>query len=199
MTSNAPKHSWATRLFHAALALAIITQLATSQLMEKPGPGKPENVFFEIHEYSGLIALVLATLFFLNIALRDKGTDAGALFPWLSGARLRALGADLSDHVKAAKKFRLPEYKSESPLASAVHGLGLALMAVMAGTGAIWWAAGKLGAAKSPVVNVAIEAHEIFSNLVWAYLIGHASLALIHHFTDGLSLAEMWSLKRHRD
>ncbi|MWV29246.1 cytochrome b/b6 domain-containing protein [Aurantiacibacter rhizosphaerae] len=198
MTINRYKHSWPTRLFHAALALSIITQLATSQFMVTPKAGRPENVFFEIHEYSGLTALVLATLFFLNIAFRNRGTEAGLLFPWFSGARLRALGADISQFLKSAAKFRLPPYHSESPIASAVHGLGLLLMALMASTGALWWAGGKFGVPGSQITDVAMEVHEIFSNLVWVYLIGHAAMALIHHYTDQMSLKEMWSLKKHR-
>mgnify|MGYP003649509327 CR=1 FL=1 len=37
--------------------------------------------------------------------------------------------------------------------------------------------------------------HVTFANLVWAYLIGHAGLAILHHFTSKASLSEMWSFR----
>ncbi len=192
------RYGWQTRIFHAALAIAIITQLATSQFMTRPRAGAEGDWIFEIHEYSGIAAFVLALALFLRIAIRPRGTAMVQLFPWFSGVRLKALGADIKAHWSAAKKFNIPNSDRGSALPSAVHGLGLLLMLVMAITGVTYWAADKFGAGKSPVVGAALEVHELFSNLVWAYLIGHATLALIHHFKGQASIFEMWSFRRDK-
>lgn len=192
------KHGWQTRLFHAALALSIIVQLATSQFMIHPGRGREGDLLFEVHEYSGLLAFVLALALFLRIAIRPRGTAFGQLFPWFSGSRLKALASDFGRHVRAAARFKLPPYDPEGAFPSAIHGLGLLLMGLMATTGTIYWLAGKLGAGQSPIVGTAMGLHETFSSLVWVYVIGHALLALVHHYTDHLSLTEMWSLKRNK-
>ena len=53
-TDAVPRHILATRLFHAGLALAIITQLVSSLVMEPAEDGEPGNLWFTLHEYSGL-------------------------------------------------------------------------------------------------------------------------------------------------
>ncbi len=192
------KHGWLTRLFHATLAIAIVTQLTTSQFMTRPKAGAEGDWIFEIHEYSGICAFVLASALFLRIAIRPRGTAFGQLFPWFSAARLKALVADLKIHWTAAKKFRLAKFDAGAALPSAVHGLGVMLMLAMATTGVIYWLAGKFGATQSSFVGLAMDIHETLSNAVWAYLIGHAGFALIHHFKGEASLLEMWSLRRNR-
>jgi len=95
---TASPHSRLTRLVHAGLALAVVVQLATSLLMEKPKPGQPENLFFEVHEYSGLTALAFVFAFWAVVMTRRRGTEAAALFPWTSPARRSAVADDFGRH-----------------------------------------------------------------------------------------------------
>ena len=81
------------------------------------------------------------------------------------------------------------------PLASAVHGLGLLLMTVMAVTGTVWFVNETWIYSQSTYMRLDIIAHHLFANLVWAYLIGHALLALVHHYSGQASLKIMWSVK----
>ena len=41
--------------------------------------------------------------------------------------------------------------------------------------------------------------HHTLANLVRAYLIGHAGLAVLHHFAGHSSLAVMWSVRGEPD
>jgi len=40
---------------------------------------------------------------------------------------------------------------------------------------------------------LAMTVHLALGNLVWAYLIAHAGLAVLHHLLRSMSLAIMWS------
>jgi cytochrome b561 len=188
------KHSFATRLVHACLAITIMTNLALSLVMRGPRRGQAGDWFYGIHQYIGIAALVFAFGFFCVLVVRKHGTDRGALFPWLSADRLSALWADIKAHGAAAIKLRLPSYDDHSPLASAVHGLGLLLMAAMAVTGAVVFFAPYLNAQTSAVAGWALDIHHLLANLAWAYLTGHAGLAVIHHYSQNLRVTEMWSL-----
>ena len=193
------KHGRSTRLAHMALAATIITQLASSEFMVPPLDGDMPNFAFTVHQYSGIAAFGFALTFWIIVVARRKGTDIGALLPWFSGVRLNALKHDMVLHFQSLKQLKRPNYKALSPLASAIHGLGLLLMTGMAGTGVLfviaqWYGLGE----ETDFVSYALKVHELLANLVWAYVIGHAALALIHHFWSKASLTAMWSLRANR-
>lgn len=181
------RHTLPTRLIHAGLALSIITQLATSLVMRAPHGTSPGNLLFEVHEYSGYAALGFAALFWLLLLLRSKGTSLGSLIPWFSANRRAALIEDTKAHLASARHLTFPDMDDHRPMASAIHGLGLLLMTLMATTGA---ASVLLPGVREQVLGV----HVLFANVVWAYLIGHAGLALLAHWTRHLDLREMWRL-----
>lgn len=190
-----PKHGLPTRLFHGALALAVVIQLGTSLGMEMPRGGRPGDLLFGLHEVSGLAALGLATLFWLAALLRRRGTPLGRLFPWFSAARRAALWQDMRQHLLAATRFRLPDHRDEAALPSAVHGLGLILMTAMAATGGTYYAFAVPGQPLDASVRLVLEVHSTLGNLAWAYLLGHAALALLQHLSRNLTLDAMWSLR----
>ncbi|MEM5470411.1 cytochrome b/b6 domain-containing protein [Hoeflea sp. AS60] len=188
------RHTFSTRIVHAGLAITIIANLALSLVMQGPHRDRPGDWLFATHQYVGLAALIFAFAFWSVMMVRNHGTDRGALFPWLVSDRRSALLNDLRAHISALRKLRLPGYHDHNPLASAVHGLGLLLMTAMAVTGSVYFAASWFGAQTATAVGWDLEIHSLLANLVWAYLIGHAGLALIHHYSQNLSLTEMWSL-----
>lgn len=189
------KHSLFTRTAHMGLALAIILQLLTSLVLVAPDPKTAGNFWFEIHEYGGLAAFGFVLLFWLALTARRVGTSAGLLFPWFSGSRLRALWEDTKAHLKSLIRFRLPPYDEHAPLAGAVHGLGLLLVTAMATTGTIYYFINAGNPDAGGLVGVVMFVHKTLANLVWAYLIAHAGLAVIHHFSQNMNLKEMWSLR----
>lgn len=189
-------HALSTRLIHAGLALSICAQLATSLVMTGPTDVATGDVLFQVHRYSGFAALGFALLFWLALGLRRRGTEAAALFPWLFADRRRALFADVAAHARAILDRRVPSYEETGPLASGVHGLGLLLMTAMAASGAVYAAQVWAGLqSPEPDASAAMTVHFALANLVWAYLIGHAGMATLHHLAQSASLSRMWRLK----
>lgn len=191
------RHRRATRLLHMAFAIAIITQLATSLVMVMPrGPfGRPGNVFFQIHQYSGLAALALALAFWMWLLVRTGDTERGALLPWFASGRVRAVAADIRLHLAALRALHWPRHDGHSPLASAVHGLGLLLMSLMAATGGGVYLSLSENSAMSPLGEQLLSVHKLFASLVWVYLIAHASLAVLNQVFGSPVITEMWSLR----
>jgi cytochrome b561 len=196
MANGTTRHSRATRIAHAGLAVAVATQLATSLIMRAPRADRAGDLFFQAHSYSGLAAMAFVALFWLVVITRTAGTDAGLLMPWFSAPRRRALVADLRATWAALRAFRLPPYAEAAPFSAAIHGLGLLLMTTMAATGTFYFLTAQAGPAETGALALAMEVHALLANLVWAYLIGHALMALLHHYGSDHSLAEMWSLRR---
>jgi cytochrome b561 len=52
-----------TRLLHLLLAAAIVHQLAINLLMQKPEPGRPEKLGFELHQGVGLASAGILVIF----------------------------------------------------------------------------------------------------------------------------------------
>lgn len=196
MSNPTAKHGLPTRLAHAGLGIAIILQLLTSLGMQAPYPGRAGDFLFGIHSYVGLGALGFVFLFWLVVMLRRRGAEMGLLIPWFSRARIRAVWQDARKHLEAVLHLRLPAYDEHGPLASAVHGLGLLLMTAMAASGTLYFFINAGNPDAGGWVAVSMFVHKTLANLVWAYLIGHAGLAVLHHYTQHLSLAEMWSFRR---
>lgn len=194
---HAQKHTRVTRMFHGGLALSILIQLLTSLVMQGPDDVQPGDLLFQIHRFSGITATGLAFALWLVILMRGRGTDLGALLPWFSTARLLALGADLRAHGAALIRLRLPTHDPKAALPAAVHGLGLLLISAMALSGTVYFLQVTFGFhSAEPDGMWAMTVHLALANLVWAYLIGHAGLGVLHHILRSASLGEMWSLRQ---
>lgn len=183
---NKTYHSIGTKVLHLILAAAVVHQLLISLLMQAPGRGRAGDSLFELHELGGLLSLATLVIFFIWTATRKTGTPTGLLFPWASPQRMRALAADIRLHVAGARRGTLPVTES-SPLASATHGLGLLIALLMAATGA----AGYFLEVARPLLGV----HETVAPLMWAYLIGHAGLAVLHQLAGHRILQRMFRLQ----
>lgn len=179
------RRSIATRVLHSALLLSVLWQLIGSNFIERPRAASPANAMYEVHEVVGLTTLGLVLAFWLWSLLRRRETPLGALFPWLSVQRLKAVRGDLVQHWAELRQFRLPGGEAETPLASAVHGLGLLSALAMAATGTWLYTLPLPG-------GLVLEVHKIVANLMWAYVVGHAGLAVLHQFTGHPVLRRMF-------
>jgi cytochrome b561 len=189
-----PRHTGLTRLAHATLALAVIVQLASSQFMIPEEPGKVANGAFEVHEYAGLAAFAFMLVFWLALITRRFGTAPGVLFPWFSGARLTAFWSDTRAHIASIVRFRIPDYEAASPLAGAIHGLGLIVITLMAASGTLYYFVNTGDPEAGGLVALAMTIHRAMANLAWAYLIVHAAAAVAYHFATDMSLRDMWGV-----
>ena len=112
--------------------------------------------------------------------VRRREHGVAALVPWFSALRHRAVFADAGRHLGALKQLTLPPPgDAETPLPSAVHGLGLL-------------SSPPDGSLASPG-RLVLEVHEIFANLTWAYLIAHVGLALLHQMLGHRLLQRMFT------
>jgi len=173
-------HSLLTRLLHATIALAIIAQLVGIGFAEPPKPGVPGNLAFSVHQVVGLGTLGVLAGFWLWTLLRRREHGFTALVPWFSRSRRAAVWGDARAHVSALRRLRLPLPGGEPPLASAVHGLGLLIATTMAATGATVFAGMGPEGALPAWADAALNVHKASANLMWAYLIGHPAVALLH-------------------
>jgi cytochrome b561 len=177
------------------ITLLVMAQLATSQFMTAPGKDRNEDILFEIHEYTGIVTFALVFGFWVYTLLRSRGTRSDLLFPWFSVEARKAVVEDVGNYLRAMSKLKLPKHAERAPLASAIHGLGILLIVAMASTGVMWFTAIKIGEAATGWADGARELHELFSSFVWAYLVGHAGIALVNQFSGRQALSEMWSLR----
>ncbi len=212
-----------TRLLHLLLAATVVFQLLASLVMEHPEEDDDEHaawilerlvpaalahededearapegslpaLLFEAHELVGLSAVVVVLAFWGWIAVRRNEPGLGEMLPWFSATRRQALGEDFRRHWDALKSGHLPQYQPHSPFVNAIHGLGLLTATGMALTGLTWWLGEDLGLLGG-LGEAAEEIHELLSNLMWAYLIGHAGLAVIHQLKGEPIVREMFSL-----
>lgn len=182
--------SWPTRLLHLLIALAVTHQLVVSLIMVVPENNRPGDTYYEFHETVGLATFAIVLAYWLWLVFRRSDRGAGALFPWFSRAGWAAVIADVRVHLASLRQLRLPAIE-EQPLASAVHGLGLLTATVMATTGVLAWSRVLAGSATELLWQV----HVAISNLMWAYLIGHVSIALLHEISGERLLGRMFALR----
>ena len=187
---NGAPRSLLTKLLHVMLLSCILWQLTVVQLVELPTETQPGNTFYVIHQWVGLTTLAVVVLFWVWSLIRRAETPFAALFPWCSLHRLIALKADVKLHFAALRRYQLPAPGEATPLASAVHGLGLATALAMGVTGAWLYT-------MTVPDGVVLEVHKAISNLMWAYVILHAGLGVLHQFGGRRVLQRMFSFVRN--
>jgi cytochrome b561 len=183
------RHLTSTKLVHGALAILVAVQLVSSLIMQVPQENHPANVFFELHRASGFAVMGVALIFWGVVLLRSAGTDAGLLMPWFSARRRGDFTQDALRHLRAMRHGHFAQHRDASPFPAAMQGLGLLLISAMAATGLTFTLA-----QGDALRGAALLAHGLMANLVWAYLIGHGLMALLHHYAGEQDLADIWSL-----
>ncbi len=194
------RHSLVTRMLHLLVAAAIVVQLADSQLMRVPRPGRlvtgSEAAAFGLHEYAGLASMTIIALFWLWMLIRRQGTSLGLLFPWFSRERLVGLLEDVVLHVRCAARLALPEPEHSIALSSAVQGVGLVLALVIAATGTIGYFDWTAGTSMTGLAGAAFEVHGTLANVMWGYLVVHVGAALLHELLGHRMLYQMSPARR---
>lgn len=188
------KYDKTTRWLHAGIALGISIQMFLSLVMEHPSHGKPvgglPGAAFDVHENLGMAMLTLLVLHWVWQLSGHTRQGLGHLFPWLSTSRRADLWADLKR--LAASRFKdIPEV---SPLAGAIHGLGILTATAMALSGGVlYFGLGGDGTA-SPTVHAVEEFHSFMATFMWIYLGGHVAIAALHQWLGHRVLSDMFNL-----
>lgn len=190
-----------TKLLHIGMALAVLTQLACSEFMERPHL-HPKHVrtalesgMYEVHEWVGIAAFALVLLRIIWGFVGPEKRSWARLFPWLSAEGRADMARRIKEEVPGWFMGRIPD-DPNNPLAGSIHGLGLLTVLGMTVTGlVIFLGMGENGEAGSLVKSV-MEIHaDVLGNLIWAYVIGHVGMAMIHKVLGHDLVREMFTLK----
>lgn len=187
------KYDPLTKILHAGIALGVSLQMLTSLVMIYPKPGRLPNQWYEVHEWVGIALLGIVSIHWLWAVGRTlvRG-DALLLFPWFSWARLEQLGRDAAETLREALRGRLPAGDEPKALPAAVQGLGLLLALGMAATGTALAAGMAPDGGLSPLLRVVKEVHESMAPVMWAYLLVHPLLGILHQIAGHRSLSRMF-------
>jgi cytochrome b561 len=177
--------SQTTRVLHLGLLLLILHQLIGNQFMHRPFPGDPPSLIWDLHEYLGMVSLVVVGAFWVWTLVRRRETPIGRLLPWFSVERLRDVWDDTTAQLRRLLRLRAPD-DEDGAMASAVHGLGLLVVTAMAGTGTIYFLTSGVFA------HDVLTLHKLMSKLMYAYLFAHAGLAVLHHLLGSDILSRMF-------
>lgn len=193
--SKTSKYDLATRRLHALMALGIVAQLALSLVMQAPEPGAAVPVWgaraFEAHEWLGLSLLVLLATHWLWIISGHARAGFGHVFPWFSARRVRAV----YDELRAVLRLRFSSGKQLSPLAGAIHGLGLLTALGLAASGTVIF----FGLAETGEMTAwaaaSAEVHKVLGTTMWVYISGHVGMAVVHSLRGHAVIGEMFRVK----
>jgi cytochrome b561 len=190
------KYDPLTRILHLLVAVGVTTQMLTSLVLVHPKPGRLPNAWYEVHEAVGITLALVVSAYWLWAIRRAMAQGGGLLlFPWFSRQRLTALRGDVGTTLRSLTRGRLPASDEASPLAGAIQGLGLMLALVLALTGTtLALGTGSDGGLLQSLRPIK-EVHEILGPLMWAYLVAHPLLGLLHQISGHRSLSRMFSVR----
>ena len=173
---------WWAKVTHGLIAISVIHQLAVAEWMSPPWEAKEATaqalLLFEFHETVGLVTLILLALMLIGLWRRQKERLAQPIYPWFNADARQKLFKEAQCAAKGLRSCHLPNSVEVPRLARAVQGLGILAVLFMACSGTVIW----LLSESSPWLPDVVEVHEFGSSLVWAYLFGHAGMALWHEF-----------------
>lgn len=182
-----------TRALHAALATAVTLELGLQAVMRVP-PGVGQGVddwhreAFELHSHFGPTVAVLCLLHWLWVCVPGSRPGLGYLFPWFSHGRRAELRREFLDFLR----LRLPLSSVAGTLAGTVQGLGLlAITASVLGGTVSYFGYYTRVPVPNRVLHWASVELIITSWFVWAFVIGHISMAALHRLAGRRSTADM--------
>jgi hypothetical protein len=160
--------------------------------MERPLPGEEPGWPYVLHEWIGLAGVGVLTLFWpWSLARSSSETPLSRLFPWFSLKRLSDIVDEIAGFARDAVALRMPSFELDAS-ASAVHGLGLMLASFLALSGAAWY----FVFAGTPYAKILMGLHSLAGNLMWVYLVGHASMAVLHQLAGDEVFSRMFWFRR---
>ncbi len=193
-------YDFTTRWLHLFVALFVVAQLVTGQLMddedehdtaaagivsvtvaheahEGEAGEEEESAIMELHEAIGLAALAALAARLLWGFVGPAEASARRWFPWASRAGRAELIGDIRREVPMWLKGRLPEPSESDAIAKSVHGVMVlaALAAALAGFG-MWL----IGDHEHGLGHELAELHEVFANGVLLLVIGHVAMVIWH-------------------
>jgi cytochrome b561 len=180
-----------TRLLHWAMMVTVLFQQLSSIWMSDPGT----QYLFPYHRIIGAIAAAVVLLFWLySYAIYDFKI----LFPWGKESR-----REVWQELLGLFRRKLPQSGHRLGLSSFVHGLGILALTGCAITGVIMFAMippGHSGPPDDPIAFTSYTMkHKFFGEMLWLYLYGHVTFAVIHQLAGDNVFGAIFSLRRGDD
>jgi cytochrome b561 len=190
-----------TRILHWGFALLIPLQLLSEEFMKRPKPGRIREdmqvFFFEMHEWIGMIALVLV-LARLVWGLMSTESSWMHLYPYFSSTGRKMLADELKNEVPGWFKGNLPNPSRERCMASAVHGLGLLLVLALGVTGATMLYGMEESGKMLGLIHDAKEIHEVLGSVLWIYIFAHVAMTAMHMLLGHTMLKRIFGLNEEK-
>ena len=102
--------------------------------------------------------------------------------------------SDIKDVPKWLKGALPGQQEETTPLAGAIHGLGLLAVSAMALSGmTIFFGMGPHGSMSHLVAQVRLG-HSFMGNVVWVYFCGHVGISLLHQLRGDRLITRMFNL-----
>ncbi|MBF0184630.1 MAG: cytochrome b/b6 domain-containing protein [Magnetococcales bacterium] len=180
-----------TRVLHLGIALGGVLQLLSATVMVHPKPGRAGDAIYAMHEAGGQVLLAILIIHWLWCLLRRGEVPFVALWPWFAPSCYPGLLADARLYFGHALHGKLPDIQGFSPLVVAVQGIGLLLATLLGISGVLLSLATGDGAAMVGWLHDVKEGHEVLGGLMWAYLLLHAGMAMLHHWAGHDTLRMM--------
>lgn len=183
-----------TRVLHLALLAIVLHQLFGSAFVTRPLPGDDPELAFVMHVWTGVAGLQVLVGFWLWTIVRERReTPFSHLVPWLFPSRIAALIRETASVLIEIGDRRWPSLDRPA-IVGAVHGLGLLLATGVATSGALWYFVldGTFAG------RVVLLAHKAGGDLMWVYLVAHATMALLHHAMGEDTLVKMFGFRPRR-
>ena len=165
------------KFLHWTFAPLIALQLVLSLFMSSKKQGLP-YLLFNIHVTIGpiLVGVIIALWIYIltNASIRSH------FFPYNRWD-------EVVNDFKNLIKFKLAETGPRPGLPGFVHGLGLIDVSIVLVAGVIMhflFPFSLKDPSLKPIVHFFMEIHDFFGNSMWVYMVGHASMALLHRIVS---------------
>lgn len=175
-----------TRWLHLGLMLGVLLQLSSSLLMTHPDEhgGPVGKLLMELHQLDGLAvaAIVLANLLW---ALMLRGSPEKRQVAVLFSRNVWKDAHLVLKKLPAALTGKTAFISPANSLSLIVEMLGLLAMSGMAITGILIWFNNDAGGGHSHEhvsqgMEILMTSHALLSKLLWLYVVGHVSMAIMH-------------------
>jgi len=187
-----------TRMLHWGIAIGVILQLVSEQLMVRrlvnKDPDFLQSATLILHEYMGFVVLIVVGIrFTLMLDNPDRGVHH--TFPWLTGQGRKALMAEIRIELPAWLRGQLKRPEEANCLARSVHGLGLVLALGLGLTGMLLFVGTQADGSTHGPIEAGRQLHDVLGYIMWLYIIGHVCMALLHQRLGHRVLQGMFRLR----
>ncbi len=188
----------AARSLHLLMVITVLFQLFSSLWMQVPEPGKlnhwEQHLFYWHALFFGWLALMVGFIYFF-VVRTDPETWA-QFFPWLVKERRAAFFNALKTEIPDLFRGKLAPAEPKSPLAGAVHGLGMLLLIGLGLTGLYVMQGVRSDGTMSSDVLIFLDLHAALGVMIWAFLGAHIFMTVYHLLLGHRELFDIFKFGR---